>query len=685
MKLVRAMSPPLWLKLLALLPVLAACNDGSSSSSSPPPPPPPANTAPTSNAGPDQTVTEGSSVNLDGTASSDPDTGDTLTYTWTQTGGQTVTIINNQTSAANFVAPDVAAGAPETLTFQLEVSDGSASNNDTIIVTVQEGQTMVTVSGKVNYEFVPPNIDCRGLNFVGTVVRPIRGATVLLINAASGAELGRMSSTDNGDYSFTGIPASIDVRLRVLAELVQTGQPNWNAQVRDNTDAASGALPNRALYAVEGSNFNTGSIDVIRDLTATTGWGVNSYTGPRSAAPFAILDAMYSGIQLVLTADPSASFTPMDAYWSVNNTLTSTSDIDNGELTASFYTTNPDGGAPNPSLFLLGDADTDTEEFDDHVVMHEWGHYFEDNFSRSDSIGGPHSLGQSLDARLAFGEGFATALAAMALNDPQYCDTGRPGSTQGFGSNAESDGIGVQGWFNEVSVTTLLYDLFDTNNDGADNNSIGFTPIFNTMVGPQASTEAFTTVFSFAAELRPMVNAGLQSFIDLQLTHENINPNGIDIWGGTETNNANGNVDALPLYTPLTADGTVINICTNSDFDRPNLTGNKLAEDRYIRLSVPVTDTYNVLMNTTTATPPTADPDDRDQSDPDIFVYRDGALVAFGQGSVDNTESFVTQNTLIGGETYSVYLEEWRFDDAEGTPATYPDRICFDVSFTRTP
>ncbi|NNC76690.1 MAG: hypothetical protein HKN77_01935 [Woeseiaceae bacterium] len=675
---------------MALLPILAACGGGGGGSGSspapPPPPPPPVNSAPTSNAGPDLTVSETTTVNLDGSASSDPDAGDTLTYTWTQMDGQVVTINNNQSVAADFEAPDVAAGAPEALTFQLEVSDGSLSSTDTVVVTVQEGQPIVTISGKVNYEFVPPNFNCNGLDFLNTETRPIRGATVQLVNVATGTPIATTSSDDVGDYSFSGIPATTDVRLRVLAQAQRTsGLPNWDLQVRDNTDSASGALPNRALYVVDGTNFNTGGIDRVRNLTATTGWGVTSYTGPRSAAPFAILDAMYSGMQLILTADPQASFAPLDAYWSVNNTMSSTQDIDNGELGASFYTSNPDGGASNPSLFLLGDANSDTEEFDDHVVVHEWGHYFEDNFSRSDSIGGPHALGQSLDARLAFGEGFATALAAMALDDPQYCDTGRPGSTQGFGTNAETDSIGIQGWFNEISVTTLLYDLWDTNDDGADNNSIGFAPIFETMVGPQANTEAFTTVFSFAAELRSMVNPALQSFIDLQLTHESINPNGIDIWGSTETNNANGNADALPLYTDLTADGSVINICTNSDFDRPDRTGNKLAEDRYIRLSVPATDTYDVLVNTTTATPVTADPDDRDQSDPDIFVYRDGSLVAVGQGAADNTEAFVTQNTLIGGEIYSVYLEEWRFEDEEGAPADYPEQICFDVSFTATP
>ncbi len=679
-----------WLHVLALLPFLAACSSGGGDSNSPPPPP--VNSAPISNAGAPQTVIEGATVTLDGRASSDPNQGDVLTYSWTQVAGQAVTINNATSALANFVAPDVQPGAPEVLTFQLEVNDGTVSNSNTntntVDITVQEPQPTVNVSGTVNYEFVPPNVNCNGLNFLGTIANPIRGATVQLIDATSGLLIASTTSDDAGDYAFANVPGMTDVRLRVRAELKRAGSPGWDVEVRDNTDSASGSLQNRALYVVDGANFNTGGTDVNRDLTATTGWNtaLNSYTDPRAAAPFAILDAMYSGMQLVLSADPLATFAPLDAYWSVNNTLVSgSSDIDNGELTASFYSSNPDGGAPNPSLFLLGDASVDTEEFDDHVVVHEWGHYFEDNFSRSDSIGGPHALGQTLDARLAFGEGWATALAGMALDNPQYCDTGEAGTTQGFGINAESDGFGLQGWYNEISVTTFLYDLWDTNVDGTDNSSIGFQPIFDTMVGPQATTEAFTSVFSFAAELLPMLSAADQAFVNSQLTRENINPAGIDIWGGTETNDAGGNQDALPLYTDLTANGSVVNVCMNANFDGTNRTGNKLAQDRYIRLSVPSTRQYNVSVTTVNPPAPTPDPDDRDQSDPDIFVYRDGALVAFGNSPIDNSETFITQSSLLAGETYAVYVEEWRYDDSDpvnGTPDSYPNRICFDVSFT---
>ncbi|MCH8136673.1 MAG: hypothetical protein IIB77_11895 [Proteobacteria bacterium] len=331
------------------------------------------------------------------------------------------------------------------------------------------------------------------------------------------------------------------------------------------------------------------------------------------------------------------------------------------------------------------------DEFDDHVIVHEWGHYFEDNFSRSDSIGGPHTLGQSLDARLAFGEGWATAFAAMALNDPQYCDTHGIGSNSGFGINAETAGdIGVHGWFNEISVTTLLYDLWDTTDDGTDNGSIGFRPIFDTMTGPQRVTPAWTTVHSFAAELRPMLNAAGQALLDSQMERESINDplaSSVDIWASTENNNVNGidgSEEVLPLYTDYTADGTTANICVNNKFDT-GLGGNKLAEYRYLRLTIPTTATYDVRITTTTATPVTPDPDDRDQSDPDIFIQLDGQIVAWGLSGADNIEAFATQNMLVAGNIYVADLHEWRYQDVDGAPANYPDVICFDYSMTAMP
>ncbi len=558
----------------------------------------------------------------------------------------------------------------------------------------------VTVSGTVAYEFVPPNLNCRGLDFGSTVVRPIRGATVQLVDL-SNRELGRTASGDDGSYSFAEIEPELDVRIRVRAELKKTGSPGWDVEVRDNvvTDPNPPALSDRPLYAIV-SDFNTGTTaDLTRNLTARTGWDASAgaYTRTRAAAPFAVLDSIYTAMQLILSVEPNAAFSPLDAYWSVNNTRTgSTSfDIDSGELGASFYTPDPDrNGIANPSLFLLGDAAVDTEEFDDHVIVHEWGHYFEDNFARSDSTGGRHGIGDRLDARLAFGEGWATAFSGIALENPLYCDTGAAGSTAALlPLGLEDGGYDPRGWYDEVSVLRFIYDLWDTTDDegpgeGTDGGSIGFAPIYETMVGPQAFTETFTTVFSFASELRAMLPPEDQAFLDSQLVREDMTP-GFDKWGVGELNDASPDGqqsrDVLPLYVDMPMDGTVVNICSNDDYDGAG-DGNKLATYRFLRLDVPTTSAYlvNVIATTADTIPGEDDPDDpRDRSDPDMYILLDGRIVDSGTSGNADEEIFRT-TTLTGPDTYVADLREFRYADPD-SPIDFPNRMCFDVSFTPTP
>ncbi len=116
-----------------------------------------ANNPPTADAGSDQLIDGGTTVWLNGAASSDPD-GDPLTYTWVQTAGTPVSLDDYNIATPSFTSPVPA----QTLTFTLTVNDGSVNSTpDTVNVTIKnhvptadagpdqavDGGTLVTLDG----------------------------------------------------------------------------------------------------------------------------------------------------------------------------------------------------------------------------------------------------------------------------------------------------------------------------------------------------------------------------------------------------------------------------------------------------------------------------------------------------------------------------------------------------------
>ena len=79
------------------------------------------NQAPTADAGPDQTVSEGQTVFLSGSNSTDPDDG-IASYHWVQIGEPTITLSDPDVMQPTFTAPDVGSGGAA-LTFELIVID----------------------------------------------------------------------------------------------------------------------------------------------------------------------------------------------------------------------------------------------------------------------------------------------------------------------------------------------------------------------------------------------------------------------------------------------------------------------------------------------------------------------------------------------------------------------------------
>ncbi len=95
----------------------------------------PRNSPPAADAGADQTVTEGDTVRMYATRSSDPDDGDYLRYSWSQTAGPAVALSSTGSSWPTFTAPDVLSDTA--VTFELTATDRrGATDTDTVTITI---------------------------------------------------------------------------------------------------------------------------------------------------------------------------------------------------------------------------------------------------------------------------------------------------------------------------------------------------------------------------------------------------------------------------------------------------------------------------------------------------------------------------------------------------------------------
>lgn len=82
----------------------------------------------------------------------------------------------------------------------------------------------------------------------------------------------------------------------------------------------------------------------------------------------------------------------------------------------------PCGSCYANDTISLGGQLEDPDEFDDDIILHEFGHWFVDHFSYDNSPGGSHR-DQQVPPTLAYGEGLAYFFAAMVREGPHIVDT----------------------------------------------------------------------------------------------------------------------------------------------------------------------------------------------------------------------------------------------------------------------
>ena len=440
-------------------------------------------------------------------------------YSWQQTGGVTLDLSGRDSKILSFIAPD----SVGEFSFRLEVVDnlGATTVEDFSLIVSEE----IQISGEVTFDLVPIRQGGIGLDYNKIKIAPARSILVEALDEAD-TVVGATTTNDFGMYSLK-IGTNKKVQIRVSSHM--RNEHYWDVKVADNTKSG-------AVYAGYGDYFIADEEYLERNFHFNSGWSDGNYSEPRSAAPFAILDAVYDASRKFVEVDGTIELPALEIYWSEKNT-TASGTLSEGDIGTTFYQSN--------KIYVLGAENGDTDEYDRHVIIHEWGHYFEDNLSRTDSIGGDHGNGDKLDFRVAFGEGWGNALAAIITDDSFYNDSSGIGQQDGFYIDIEDNQVPNGGWYNEASIQSLIYDLYDSDRDGVDNVSLGLAPLYSVLISESYRTmPLFTSVYSFIDELKSQQPAQSLEIDDLV---RNQNIFGFGPLGEYETNDG-GIPSVLPIY-----------------------------------------------------------------------------------------------------------------------------------------
>lgn len=513
------------------------------------------------------------------------------------------------------------------------------------------GGATTTVSGTITFDRVPIG-SSSGLSFNSVTQAPARQVVVEAIQSSNSNILASATTDTSGGYSLT-VPADTTMFVRAKAQM-QSGS-TWNFRVLNNANGS-------ALYTLDGSSFNSGSSASTRNLHAASGWGGSSYTDTRAAAPFAILDTVYQAKQLLLGAQSGLTFPALDLYWSSSNVASDTFCPSSGSIGTTSFIVAASGDTDDCStpraiasgIYVLGffsdPSNSDTDEFDQHVIAHEFGHYVEASFSRSDSIGGSHGFNEALDPRVAFGEGFGNAFSGMVLGDPIYRDSF--GTTQVGSFDLDNNAQYTNGWYSEAAVGHILWDLFDSGVEASvDTVQVPFATLFSVFDNGEQNTPALTSMFSYAAALRAAAPADTQA-IDLLLTSEGVN--GTDEYGAGEYDFDGASASPTSVYVSIQPGGQA-DVCTTAAVG----VYNKLNNRRFLRLDVASAGTRTI-----TATGVSVG-SGAESSNPQIWLWRQGFL-ALAQ-STGGTET-LTRNLDAG--TYIIEVFDSQYGSLSGSSSS---------------
>lgn len=276
--------------------------------------------------------------------------------------------------------------------------------------------------------------------WTGTQTLPIRRADVQVFDTVTFEVLGSSSTDENGSFVINvSDNATRDVGVRVLASTVELFGQNFQVvddmnsnavySYHDVTTDVLGHGPTQDVF------FGSMLLPPSIGDPATTDW---------SSQVFNCFDMAVNTSDWIAFVDGAPPSVSLTLRWNPTN-----------GRGGSFY----NGGSNTVSV-------ADDDGYDDANVLHELGHFVEDEFGRSRNTGGFHTGGDDdQDPRLAWSEGYATYVSSAVIHfsggdrPDVYSDRNSFGTNGGFAYSFESSANG--GATQERAVTAALHDLID--------------------------------------------------------------------------------------------------------------------------------------------------------------------------------------------------------------------------------
>lgn len=301
----------------------------------------------------------------------------------------------------------------------------------------------ITLSGTASYEYRAPAVVSGSPSYVALSGNPISAgipfAEVEVLNS-DGQRLQCGNTDATGAFSVT-VPRNYgSVKIKINSRSFNS---KLKVSVLEETQLNS-------PYSLEIST-TAGATNISGLATSATARA--SVSSKIEGGAFHILASIYKANEYIRTqiSNPNWSADKVTVYWKAGfNPYAYFGQPDNP---LSFYRPG------EKKLYILGGSNgnvnqADTDHFDTSVILHEYAHFLEDVYGKTDSPGGYHNGNSVIDPRLAWSEGFANFFQAAAQGTSYYLDT------SGFCNDSVETGQCSQNVFFRLdeSGTTTAYD-----------------------------------------------------------------------------------------------------------------------------------------------------------------------------------------------------------------------------------